>query len=83
MRTRDRIEIVFSEEMAKIKVQKKKKVAAKAPVEDVEVPLPSTRKSDDPIPKKVNIFRSEANLYFRPKIHWRNFLNRIPERLGE
>lgn len=39
--------------MAKIKAQKRKRSAAKEPVENEEVPLPSTRKSDDPIPNKV------------------------------
>lgn len=47
--------------MAKIKIQKKKKVAPKAPVENEEVALPSTRKSDDVIPKKVKISRIEKN----------------------
>lgn len=39
--------------MAKIKAQKRKRNAAKEPVENEEVPLPSTRQSDDPIPNKV------------------------------
>lgn len=45
--------------MAKIKAQKRKRSAAKEPVEVEEVPLPSTRKSDDPIPNKVRILREK------------------------
>lgn len=39
--------------MAKIKTQKKKKVQPKEKPENEGIPLPSTRKSDDPIPNKV------------------------------
>lgn len=39
--------------MAKIKGQKKKKATATEKPEIEEVAPPSTRKSDDPIPKKV------------------------------
>lgn len=49
----------FEENMAKIKAQKRKRSAAKEPVEVEEVPLPSTRKSDDPIPNKVRILREK------------------------
>lgn len=40
--------------MAKIKAQKKKKVQKPEKQENEEVPLPSTRSSDDPIPNKVH-----------------------------
>lgn len=60
-RTCDKVAIVFSK-MAKIKMQKKKKVVSKEKLESEEVALPSTRKSDDPIPNKVqdskNVFSS-------------------------
>lgn len=39
--------------MAKIKAQKRKRSATAEPVENDEIPLASTRKSDDPIPNKV------------------------------
>lgn len=39
--------------MGKIKTQKKKKVQLKETPENEGIPLASTRKSDDPIPKKV------------------------------
>lgn len=40
--------------MGKIKAQKRKRSVAKEPVDNDEIPLPSTRQSDDPIPNKVN-----------------------------
>lgn len=39
--------------MAKIKIQKRRKVQQKEKPENEEVPLASTRQSDDPIPNKV------------------------------
>lgn len=40
--------------MAKIKIQKNKKVKVAKKPENEEVALPSTRNSDDPIPNKVS-----------------------------
>lgn len=48
--------------MAKIKTQKKKKVQKQEKPENEEVALPSTRKSDDPIPNKVFTY----SIYLRP-----------------
>lgn len=50
--------------MAKIKAQKRKRSVAKKPVENDEIPLASTRKSDDPIPNKVNKANMKHFLFF-------------------
>lgn len=64
--------------MAKIKAQKRKRSAAKEPVEVEEVPLPSTRKSDDPIPNKVKILGKTCFLQVNePKILIAFHFNRI------
>lgn len=39
--------------MAKIKIQKKRKIQQKEKPKDEEIALPSTRQSDDIIPNKV------------------------------
>lgn len=41
----------------KVKKAAAKKHQLKKPVEEEEVPLPATRKSDDPIPKKVIVLQ--------------------------
>lgn len=48
------------------KVKKVKKQQLQKPLEEEVVPLPATRKSDDPIPKKVIHLRSVA--LFSPKL---------------
>lgn len=51
-----------------------KKKQLKKPVEEEEIPLPATRKSDDPIPKKVincNRWIAHANIH---EIHKNRFL---------